>query len=404
MDQVPYNSLTRYQAPGLEPPTGSMSLQFQLPTVTFKSAKSYTVVTVTTDQLTMPERASAIASWISVFRDRCATLDQVVETMVNLMATAVPGLANEFVKCQTVSIVNKSISKADYLMWLGIEDRPVNWASKEKLPTLPREPTETSVGLSNSLNAYAGLAIILYSVGKEIRADNTAAVTTNRPKVVHDKYGLPEGEFKSAPGKPDGPSMEALSQIYSAFSVVTEPRAVIIRSFLSLYRASSHYAPEIDVVMVMFRLLDGAQMAHVGFIQDMIEAHPWLLKVPSLRPSIKEYIAELKRFSNVPEPVRGYVRLLEGNHAPFFPAPKMAPLVAVAVALKKEIEGTLANYMGGKDQYQHIVNEVMAIRDSFKMKAGVDELSKELGVPDVELPVQAMLSSVAPQILTPKTT
>jgi len=241
-------------------------------------------------------------------------------------------------------------------------------------------------------------------LGKEITSTNSAAVTVNRPRVVHDKYGLSEDDFKSAPDKPNGPHLETLHQIYMAFGVMTEPRSIIVRGFLSIYTSGSHFSPEIDVVMVVFRLLDGAQMTHVAAIQDMLDAHPWLIKVPALRPSIKEYISELRRFSQVPENVRGYIRLLEGNHRIFFPAPRMGPLVATAIELKTDIEGTMKNYLGGRNQYQRVVEEVRMYQKVYHMQKGVDGLASALGIPDVELPrLGTTLTPGSSAIIPPQT-
>lgn len=377
-----------------------------LPTVTFKSGKIYTVVSLTGEPFTMSERSCVMSSWISILREPCSTSDQVIEVVLNLVCATLDDAAKELTKCQTVRVINKPIPKQDYLRWIGVEEKNGTWKEPQGLPRLPRLPTDTSSGLTNSLNAFSALGIILYCIGKEVSVDNTTAVTTNRPRIAHDRYGLSEDDFKSGPEKPDGPSVQSLNQVYNAFNVVTELRAMVIGCFLSIYIAQDHYAPELDVVMVMFRLIDGAQLTHVGVIQDMLEAHPWLTKIPALRPSIKVYIQELRRFANVPEKMRGFVRLLSGSQNMYFPAPQMGPLVAATVALKEKIDKTMVNYKGGRTQYQDVVAEVLVAEAHYKMKAGVDTLARDLGLPDVDAPAGSSLVSPtqsAPVLLTPKT-
>jgi len=380
---------------------------FALPPLPFSSGVALKIAilggSTKLDGFSSGERAAVLASWVSILRDKCTTSEEVVEVVCNLMSVALPGLATELTRCQTIKITAVGVNKDHYLNWLGIEDPEQGWVANKELPKLPRKPTDVATALTNPLNAYAGVSMVLYCLGKEITSVNSAAVTANRPRVVHDKYGLAEEDFKSAPDKPDGPSLDTLHQVYMAFGVMTEPRSVIIRGFLSLYTSGSHFSPEIDVVMVVFRLLDGAQMTHVSAIQDMIDAHPWLLKVPSLRPSIKEYISELRRFAQVPENIRGYIRLIEGNHRVFFPAPRMGPLVATAVELKTDIEGTFKNYMGGRNTYQHIIEEVRAYQKVYHMQKGIDSLATALGVPDVELPdVGAVFTPSSSAVVPPK--
>lgn len=378
-----------------------------LPALSFTSGVTIKIVVVggavKGDSFTSGERAAVLACWISILRKKCTTSEEVVEVVCNMMSVALPGLVTELTRCQTIKITAVGVTKDNYLKWLGVEDQESGWIVPKDLPKLPNLPTEVATALTNPLNAYAGMSMVMYCLGKEITSTNSAAVTVNRPRVVHDKYGLSEDDFRSAPDKPDGPSLDALNQVYMSFGVMTEPRSVIIRGFLSLYISGSHFSPEIDVVMVVFRLLDGAQMTHVTAIQDMIDAHPWLIKVPSLRPSIKEYISELRRFSQVPENIRGFIRLIEGNHRIFFPAPRMGPLVATAVELKTDIEGTFKNYMGGRNTYQHIVEEVRAYQKVYHMKKGVDNLASALGVPDVELPdVGTVLTPISSAPVPPK--
>lgn len=379
---------------------------FSIPTVTFTSGKNYTVVSTTGDPFTMAERSCVMSAWISILREPCTTSDQLIEVVLNLVCATLDDAAKELARCSTVKVINKPIRKVDYLRWIGVEEKNGNWKEPKDLPRLPRLPTDASTGFTNPLNAFTALGIILYSMGKEVSTDNSTAITTNRPRIAHNRYGLAEDDFKSGPEKDDGPSVQSLNQVYNAFNVVTEPRGVVMGCFLSIYITQEHYAPEIDVVMVMFRMLDGAQLTHVGTIQEMLEAHPWLTKVPALRPSIKVYIRELQRFAAVPEKIRGFVRLLSGSQNLFFPAPQMGPLVAATVALKEKIDKTMVNYKGGRDQYQDVVAEVLAAEAQFRMKAGVDTLAKDLGIPDVDAPAGADAhtpASSTPILQTPKT-
>jgi len=371
---------------------------YALPSIAAPVTTNFTVFTISGIDLTPSERACVLSSYLSSLSGSFSSQEAAIALVMNLMVTALPALANELTHATSVGVVNHSIPAIQYLKQMGVEDPNSEFKPVDGFPTLPKTPSNAANANSNVRNAYAGTSMVLFSIGKEFTSDNEKGAKDNRPKALKGQFGIPDDVFTSSPGKPDGPSIAALGQIYSAFSVYTELRALIMKTFLAIYRGSSHQSVEMGLMMVSIQLLDGAQLTHVSAIQDMLEAHPWLLKVPALRPSVKEYAQELKRYSLIPQGVRGYIRLIESNQNLYFPASKMKPLVAVAVALKSDIEESMKTYAGGKNQYKELVEEVRRYQDGFRMQVGADTLSSALSMPDVELP--AIKEAV---VLTPTT-
>jgi len=319
-------------------------------------------------------------------REGFKTQEQAVALVSNLLNLAQPAVANELVKARSLTIVNSAVTKSVYMQAVGVEDKAKDFKLPDGFPLFPATPTDVGISNGDPKNAYAGASMVLFSLGKEFTSENETGAIVNRPRALKGQLGMSDESFVSAPGTPDGPSITSLGQVYTAFNVFTEVRAIIIKVFLSIYRQPDHKSPEMSLMMISMQMLDGAQMTHVGAVQDVLEAHPWLVKVPSLRPSIKEYINELRRFSQVPQGIRGYIRLIETNQNLYFPSSKMKPLVAVAVSLKSDIEESLKNYAGGKGQYTELVTEVRQYQASFSMQKGVDTLASVLEVPDVPLP------------------
>lgn len=361
-------------------------MSYNLPSISLTPSAEFNVMSISDPALTGAERACVLSAYLSSFSGRFVTQESAIACVINFFVVALPALANELVRAESVRITNHPVAKATYLQQMCVEDKAKDFTPPAGFPSLPKVPSDRSTANTNIRNAYAGASMILFSLGKEFNTENEKGAKDNRPKALRGQFGIAEADFVSSPGKDDGPSIEALGQIYSAFNVYTEVRSIIIKSFLALYRSGKHQSIEMGLMMVSMQLLEGAQMTHVTTIQDMLEAHPWLIKVPSLRPSIKEYIGELKRFSLVPPGVRGYIRLIESNQNLYFPSSKMKPLVAVAVSLKSDIEESMKTYAGGKGQYIELVAEVKRYQDAFRMQVGADTLSAALEMPDVVLP------------------
>lgn len=376
-----------------------MASMYALPSVTVEATTSFKVFTPSGDVLTPQERACILSSYLSAMHGQFQSQEHAIAFTSNLLCMAQGSLANELVKAKSVKVTNTPVPKSTYLQMMGVDDKPEGFKSVDGFPSFLRTPTDKASANSNVKNAYAGAAMVLFSIGKEFNTDNEKGAVDNRPKALRGQYGIAEEDFVSSPGKEDGPTVASLGQVFTAYNVYTEIRSLTIKVFLSIYRSGSHQTPEMGLLMTSMQLLDGAQMTHVSTIQDMLQAHPWLVKVPSLRPSIKEYIEELKRFAQVPPSVRGYIRLVETNQNLYFPSSKMRPLVAVAVSLKSEIEESMVKYAGGKGQYVELVAEVKRFQDGFRMQEGVDNLATALDVPDVTLPT--ILESV---VLTPAPT
>jgi len=377
--------------------TGELPATFSLPAIPVQTGPVFKIFSVKEPGLTDGELSCCMSAILSSMGATFSSSADVVGTVCNLLCLATPGLAAELTKAQSVKFVLSPIEKNLMLQTLKVEDRAAGWALPDGFFTLPKTPTDTATTAAGFQNAYAGVSMVLYSIGKEFNSSNEAGAKENRPKALRDAHKIPDADFVSAPGKVDGPSVETLGQVFSAFSVYTEARAVIVRVYLSILKTQAHFGPKVGILMTSFILLDGAQMSHVSAIADMLEAHPWLVKVPGCRPSIREYLSELRRFAQLPAAVRGYVRLMESNRQPYFPSSKMMPLVAVAVDLKSDVEKTLINYMGGRGKYPELVAEVRRYKDHFAMEKGVDTLATLLQIPDVALPGVEPTPVITPQ-------
>jgi len=335
------------------------------------------------ETLSKEEKSAVMISMMGSMRDKFGSLLECVKFMTNMFVVFMPNSTSEFTRCASIQISTESFTKRDVLIGLGLED---GVATKDLPFLLPAQASPAALSDTDSRHAYACFSVVLYCIGKEITEVNQTAASTNRPGAVIGRHQLDGTDVAVLPGKPDGPTYDALSQVFASMSVYAEVRAVIIRIMVSVMENNTYYGPGMDMIITNFKLLKGAQMTHVGAIQDVLQSYPWLLKVDFLRSYISEYKEEIKKLAAVPAEFRPFVRLLGSGHDVLFPSTKLGPLVAVAIEFKKDVEKSLESYKGDWAKHRDLVLKVKALAPMFKMKEGVDNLAKALGLPDVALP------------------
>jgi len=359
-----------------------MSLYAQVK-VDLKPEESWVILKVSEPGLTVKEKATVLNCLMSSMRYDSPSLKICAQLMTNLFLIFLPEAITEMTHCKSISISTTPILPSDLLSCLGVGAK-----TAVKLPfKLPRKPTTAAQFDTSIIHAYAALSSVLFCLGKEITEENKTAIIENRPGAVLKRHQVPQDEILVQPGKDDGPSFEFLGKVYQAMNVYAEPRGVMVRSLVSILTDNNYFGPGMDMVMTNFKLLRGAQLTHVSAIQDVLQSHPWLLKIDFLRPYILEYVSELQEYAKVPVEFRPFVRLLGSGHNVLFPAQKLGPLIAVAIEFKKDVEKTLESYKGNWVKHKDLVDKVKALAPLFTMKAGVDNLAKMLNLPDVEAPV-----------------
>lgn len=233
---------------------------------------------------------------------------------------------------------------------------------------------------------YIALSSILFCLGEQASESARTAVIGSRPAALIRRFKIREEDQVLLPEKTAGPNREFLESIYKSFANYAEVRAKIVSFFLALSGQGQHLPIHLEIMMTNFRLMRGAGITHLVAITKLAKLHPWTLRIPELQPHWIKLMEDLKKFALIEERLRPYHRLLVPRHQYLFLPAELRPLIAVAGALIKEVEKTFSGYLYNKNNYQGLINKVLAMAPNYKPTSSLSKLATMLRVSDVELP------------------
>jgi len=360
---------------------------FLIPSVAVTPTESMTLV-IPPSNLSQPEQISALACLISTMRHRFTDQKQAVEVVYNLLQLGIPELRTSAADLHSLSVVRVSPTKAEYLTWAGLlggEEAQVN----PNLPTLPGIAMEEAMAVTKEVAVYVALASIFICLGKQASEQARTSVLDNRPDALTRRFTVAEADQVLLPGRSAGPVRENLEEVYNAFANYTELRKVVVLFFLGVQQNVKYPPIYLQVMLTNFSLMRNSGMTHVEAILEMTQMEPWVLRVPKLAPCWKRFQTDLEAFQEVDPAVRPYHRLLVDQHEFLFVSSGLRPLIAVAGALKEEVEKTFQGYAYNKEAYADLVEETLALRQGYRPTHSMSVLAAMLGVQDVELPAKA---------------
>jgi hypothetical protein len=253
----------------------------------------------------------------------------------------------------------------------------------QKLVPLPSSPPQESALVVGTSAIMSAVALIIFAMGRQARESAPDAATIKRPDALVRKYSLTDQEQRILPGRDMGPSVVCLEKIFSAFGTYTELRAITTRLLLGYRKATVHYPPQLDPIMTQFKLMRWSGLTHVGAVVKLMQAHPWVARVPQLEPYFRYFAKELGKFNSIPAEVREYHRLLAPPDEFLFVSSDFKPLIAVAGSFVEEVEATFAGYVYNKDQYADLIEEVKSRRPGYNPVHALAALADDLGLSEI---------------------
>lgn len=369
-----------------------MASYYQLPAVDLTPTESFTLV-VPGQGMGEAERMAAVAYLTSSIRGGKSTLKTYVETVSTLMVMAFPGLGPALASMVSVNVTVYSVTGTQTSDFIGNTGGGVGGWSNLKTPT---PPMGEAVAVDSVLGVYAGVASILMSVGRQSNPGPEAASVKSRPAALIGRFQIPEDQQDVLPGRSCGPDQTGLERMYASFSTYSEPRACLIKYFLSVGISQSHLPLPFEIVMTNFRLMRGAGMTHVEAINKLMNMHPWTVRVPALAPYYAKYASELIEFSKIPRDMRFYHRLLVPQSEFMFLTPEYKPLIAVAGSFVKDVESTFKGYVYGEKEFESLITDVRSYAPGTATYVGGGDLARQLGIQDMELPMLHVTKAVKP--------
>jgi hypothetical protein len=364
------------------------SSHYTLPNVTITPQESI-ILYIPHTTFREKELRGAVAFLLSSIREGDFSNRETMEVSMAAFTLSIPDLAPMFASMKSFRVTSKTVTFSDFEHYV-MRDRE----GEDGFGSLPRlgEPVPDAMAVDSIAGVYAGMSSLLMAIGKQGGSGPEAAAVNARPAALISRFGLKDDQQALLPGRSAGPTAGGLDRIYTAYSTYTEPRAVIVRYFLAISAQQGHLPLHLEIMMTNFRLIRGAGMTHVGAIIKFMNMHPWAVRIPELRPYFEQFAREYELFTQIPEDIRNYHRLLVPQSDFMFLTSEYRPLIAVAGAFIEEVEQTFAGYVYGKGDYSVLIHKVQAYQPGTSAYVGVGTLASKLGIQDMTLPKQAEIA------------
>lgn len=355
----------------------------QIPSIVIPSTYSFTILGPDVT-LVLADRLEALACGLSSLREPCDHGFEAVECLTKLVCLLFPEFSSEFTRMLTVKVDTRVVPVGIYKDSFGSGEGD-QASVKDRLPVV-RAALDSALESVTMEPVVSGLGVLLFTLGRPFSVSNPGQYTTSRPSAYIGKYKLSPPRDKFMPSKECGPSLAFVQQLSEAYVQFPEIRATITRLFIS-QMSQPFTSPEMNCCLTTFKLLPGSQMAHVQAILECLQANPWIVKMPQLRPHLAFFAGEMKKLAQFPPELRAYNRLLSSDHNVLFNRNAMRPLVAVCVEWKADVDPTFKEYQGKEAGYSALVDEFRARASTVGgTELTDDNLPELLGVPSATLP------------------
>jgi hypothetical protein len=296
----------------------------------------------------------------------------------------------------SVRVKIQKVPKGEFMKFLDPKQ------SKTSLVQLPfASPIiSTAAEIDHDHAIYGALGLYLTFMGKLVTPSKPTAAIISRPTNLVNKYSITEDNRRLFPNEAFGPDEAVLENVNIAFGAYSEFRSIPVLFFLGARRGQGFLPSHFDPIMMLFDLMRGTGMTHVGAIADLLVSYPWCIKMTRVTPLVRKFVDEIKTISALDEDVRNYHRLIVPQSDFLFLSSEYRPLTALAAHVKKESESTFANYEANIDQYQDLIDEFESRRPNVTQVDVFDRLFKDLELPDLPLPQlsQSATAAVGPKI------
>jgi len=367
-----------------------------LPAILVTSSKGFTLAKPSSP-LSMAERIECAALVLSCLKEKCDSELEALEVIVKLVCLIFPEFIDEFRKTATLALKVEVVPKGDYMI-AHCNPKEGQDTAKGRVPVV-RDPQDSALTEARMESVVSAIGVLLFTLGRPFNPNNPSQYTVSRPLAYISKYKLVPPQDMFMPEKICGPVIPFLVQLSESYVLYPEIRATLTRLFVGQLMLS-YVTPEMNCCLTTFKLLPGSQMAHVQAIIECLQAHPWIVKMSSLRPSLQVFSGELRKMDALPEVLRPFTRLLSSDHNVLFNRNSMRPLVAVAIEWKTDLDPSFTDYQGKEAGYDTVVAEFRARAQTVGgTDIKDDTLPALLGVPEASLPVRSGKAQVSPGLV-----
>lgn len=189
------------------------------------------------------------------------------------------------------------------------------------------------------VNAYG---IIMFAIGKTPTDDNLTAFNVNRQRAGAAKAGILDAQEYDLTQE-DLPHKRTYGLVQGYFNLNVNVRHLIVNEFIGWTLARG--SPDQELVATHIRLWTMMGLAHVRMIATFLYNYSWAVKpIRGLASEIDEFRSEYKTFSEDPDTLKVYWKVIHGDKKDVMNSRRFPELHRLAVKMERRKNTKMALY------------------------------------------------------------
>lgn len=187
---------------------------------------------------------------------------------------------------------------------------------------------------------YGYYALVVYLMGKRVDPTSPEMITTKRPQNIIDRFHCASVAYVlTGQGRMGSVAHKSIT---IAWSVSDAARKIIVREFSTLFTIDD---VAVQIVKLMFGMLEYSGMQPAAFIHNLISAHEWVAdEIPMIRPAYDLYVESVRAYAELDVSLRPYIKLYYGDNIRIFHSKSLSDLTSIAVFWLKQHTPSMERY------------------------------------------------------------
>jgi hypothetical protein len=191
--------------------------------------------------------------------------------------------------------------------------------------------------------------IYMWTMGKNVTANNITGFQVNRQLAIRRKYNLSDAQATLMEGQ-FAPTLDVLMAIKTAWTIFNGLRHTLAREWIEWIHSNTTRSG--NAFITTFRFINGAGFQGPTLIAQLLSAYPIADEFPQLRGEIKSFRKARDTFLKSDSSIRGYYKVLYGDQYDLFKAASRGPLLALAVMFARSTQPTAGRFLPDLHRYE----------------------------------------------------
>jgi hypothetical protein len=241
----------------------------------------------------------------------------------------------------------------------GIESPdPIPLQLPDNLPEVQIAAYSTEHVESSAMESvYGFISLVIFLMGKDTSTTDRRAIKTARPDAIRRKYKLDNARYFLDGG--GALSDEAQDGICQAWLRMPFLRRLWVPEFAKF--KDSPGGPS-EVVYTTFKLLEYSGMQHAYYVFRLVDALPWVINIPILKPALTVYVTSISELSTVNPLIQPFYKLIYGDATKIFYRNAMNEIVSCAILYGTRTAPSLRRFVVSQSAVQAVQDFLVAAK------------------------------------------